>query len=670
MGGGGPSGGYAYSTTWNQLESRASAGCTWCKLVFATRADADLESSKADTPLAIVVGSQGCLRSVNSPNGVQDVSVFIDGELHFLGYVYTTASKSGRRMSFLRTIIEPCRLDDPLAAHIILRDRILDVGSSAALSLARACIEECTRRHQRCVPPPVPPPLLPTRLIDCSNLDKLRLTDTLGERGTYLALSYVWGEPQPHSTTTSNISAYKQHIDSMHLPQTILDAVRVTNALGFRYLWADTLCIIQDSVEDQANEIARMRHIYRDAYCTVIASNATRVGLGFLQNRPAAPLTEYGTFSRDLALPFVCPPAEDAGLQSSTPIQVGELHVSPVWTYSDPVEQPLAQYDPSSEPISRRGWCMQEYLMSSRALVFASHTLQFHCQTSSLNVGGSFNDDFPGQQRLPDVLFLQDPPVVERGSKQWTEVRSAWQAVVRNYTARSVTKPSDKLIACGGISEEFQRVLRTDYLAGLWRDTLLGDLLWSKRTDVDIPRPKDYRAPTWSWAAVDGRVEAGAPDVKTHDTVHVAEVIRCEVVLQHDQLPFGGVTAGTLVLRTPLIRCSWNIETPNYLLRVGSLPDRDALASADDDEEVDVEVEQIGIGYLDSEDDADIQGVWAIPIHWSENIMAGLVITLDLTDLHRGGERVYRRIGFYETSANAGPVDWVKTLPMVDIALV
>jgi transposase len=69
----------------------------------------------------------------------------------------------------------------------------------------------------------------------------------------------------------------------------------------------------------------------------------------------------------------------------------------------------------------------------------------------------------------------------------------AWQTVVGDYIQRSVTVPSNKLVA-----EEFQRILRTEYFAGLWRDTLLGDLLWNEHTGTHIPRPAAYRAPSWS----------------------------------------------------------------------------------------------------------------------------------------------------------------------------
>ncbi|KAI0350133.1 HET-domain-containing protein [Trametes cingulata] len=640
-------GGFSYSSSWADLESRAGAGCRWCQLISATREDDD--DSKASCPLNIVVGTQAALRYQGTPQGTQDLSVFVNGTLRFFGYVYTHA-------------------DNPAGAHIVARDRILDVGSPHSLALAKKCLAECVQGHRRCVPPPVsPPPVLPTRLVDCTDPGHPRLVSTEGTRGTYVALSYVWGEAQPHSTTKANISAYTHGIDSACLPKTIRDAIAVTHALGIRFLWADTLCIIQDSSEDQQREIGRMRHIYRDAYLTIIAASAGRVSEGFLQDRSPAPPTEHGTFSRDITLPFICPcPGVSA---DNSPAQVGEVLISPIWTYPDPPDQPLAQYNPASEPISGRGWCMQEYLMSARALLFASHTLQYRCLTATQNVGGAYHDTFY-ERRLPDVLFLADSLPIKHGSKEWEVVRKAWQEVVADYTQRSISVSSDKLVACGGIAEEFARVLRSDYLAGLWRDTLLGDLLWSKRAGSDLPRPTTYRAPSWSWAAVDGRVEAGARDVRCHEGTAVASVIRCEVTLKHAVLPYGEVAAASLLLRTPLIRCAWNVEEPNYLLRLPSAEEiRSHTSSLSNEDEVDVE--RIGIGYLDSEDDKGVQDVWVAPIHWNDVLMAGLV--LERVDSHTGSERgrkAYRRIGMYNTHAAAGPTAWVRELPLLEIEVV
>lgn len=128
-----------------------------------------------------------------------------------------------------------------------MRSPILDVGSPRALSLARACVDECVRGHEHCIKfSTSSDPDLPTRVIDCANPARPRLLPTGGRRGRYLTLSYVWGGDQLHKTIMANISAYECGIDLSLLPATIRDAIHVTQALGFEYLWVDSLCIIQD----------------------------------------------------------------------------------------------------------------------------------------------------------------------------------------------------------------------------------------------------------------------------------------------------------------------------------------------------------------------------------------------------------------------------------------
>ncbi|KAI0653356.1 heterokaryon incompatibility protein-domain-containing protein [Cubamyces menziesii] len=134
---------------------------------------------------------------------------------------------------------------------------------------------------------------LPTRLIDCSDLECLRIIEASPDmRGTYIALSYVWGEDQPHRTTEMNLSSYKVKIDPAILPRTILDAIHVTRALGIYLLWIDSLCIVQDSEKDLHHELARMRDVYRHAYLTIDAASAAKVSEGFLQDWDLNPMPD------------------------------------------------------------------------------------------------------------------------------------------------------------------------------------------------------------------------------------------------------------------------------------------------------------------------------------------------------------------------------------------
>jgi hypothetical protein len=58
------------------------------------------------------------------------------------------------------------------------------------------------------------------------------------------------GGDQFTKTTKETISQYQFGIKTSDLGQTLQDAVRVTLSLGLRFLWVDSLCIIQDDPQD------------------------------------------------------------------------------------------------------------------------------------------------------------------------------------------------------------------------------------------------------------------------------------------------------------------------------------------------------------------------------------------------------------------------------------
>ncbi|KAI0655306.1 heterokaryon incompatibility protein-domain-containing protein, partial [Cubamyces menziesii] len=421
---------------------------------------------------------------------------------------------------------------DPASQWIKGRILIPHVGAPYAMSMAKACIEECVRTHTECqaiTPYPVGTAPLPTRLIDCSNPDCLRIVETKpGMRGSYVALSYVWGEAQPHRTTKANIANYKMRIPSTILPQTIRDAVWVTRALRIGLLWIDSICIIQDSEKDIHYELGRMRDVYRHAFLTIDAGSAARVSDGFLQVRRLNP-------EPSACLPFILPSHDHRVDQSASNTRVGMTY----WVRSD-------------DPLKFRAWCLQERLLSTRSLVFTSQTLQLRCHTHTQNVGGAYHDGLNDVPRLPEAI-LRPTRHILRGSGEWKEICHRWRNIVGDYTQRSLSNPSDKLVALSALAELFAPTLGPDYLAGLWRDTLLYDLLWMPRlTSVARPIQRYTQAPSWSWASFDGGVEF--PNRLGSGRV-LAKVIKCTVKLQNKNLPFGQVAGGSLVLNSRLIPC-------------------------------------------------------------------------------------------------------------------
>jgi hypothetical protein len=533
---------------------------------------------------------------------------------------------------------------------------LLAVNTPEAIRLALQAIEDCTSHHKRC--PSIRDHVLPTRLIDCDDPLRPKLVTTANHTGRYVALSYVWGEPQPHSTITRNIVSYQSGIGSSILPQTIKDAISLTHALGFRYLWADTLCIIQDSDDDKAQEIARMRAIFRDAHLVIVAASATKVSEGFLQDRLRSTPT-------DIALSFQLPNG-----------QVGSFCLSIIWKNGDNPEDSLVKYNPSTEPINKRGWCLQEYVLAPRALVFASHTLQYHCQTSVINLGNAYHEQ-ARNRRLPDIVFALDPdmnadkdqrPSLSTTTKEWLEIREGWFDALVDYTQRSVTVSNDKLVAFAGVAEQFYRVWGTPYLAGLWQETLFEDLFWHKRPggSEDLPRPAQYRAPTWSWASVDGGVEAALKKWNASDERSGrCEILSCDVTLENPQIPFGRVTSGTLVLRAALVKSTWTPhERQNYVYAVIP-PD-----TADDSAPSSSEQECIGTAWIDSMDDACLEEVWAVPLMWTKPIqMTGLVVALAHTSTANDTLPRYRRLGFLRTHAMAEELDWIDRFDPVEIVI-
>ncbi|PBK81232.1 hypothetical protein ARMGADRAFT_813507 [Armillaria gallica] len=148
--------------------------------------------------------------------------------------------RAGRHLEdyIYRNILQ--KLDDPAARFIRDREVFYDVDSPKSYNLIKKCIDECSR-HDRCPPPRHRGVRLLTRVIDCADEDQPRLFFGQGTEGNYVALSYVWGENQPHCTKATNLDSYTEAIPLQNIPQTISDAITVTRKLGLRFLWVGVL---------------------------------------------------------------------------------------------------------------------------------------------------------------------------------------------------------------------------------------------------------------------------------------------------------------------------------------------------------------------------------------------------------------------------------------------
>ncbi|THU87280.1 HET-domain-containing protein [Dendrothele bispora CBS 962.96] len=433
--------------------------------------------------------------------------------------------------------------DDPAAKFIPDRDIFPDVDSNLAYDLIKKRVFECSH-HEQCSPPQRAH--LPTRVIDCLDPSQPRLFITNGIEGYYLALSYVWGEHQPNRLKNENFDSYIQRIPAKEIPKTIMDAITVTHKLGFRYLWVDSYCILQDSEDDKAREIAQIPHIFRHSYVTIIGACAHKVSDGFLHDRRPT-VGNLKLSSGETLLPFRCP---DGNIGTMRLVMGGNL-------------------SPIPEPVDERAWCLEERTLSPRRLIYATHTLMYECQTTHNNINDAPNyvplcgtEDIP---RLPNDLFLRPPSVslnsnLSSSSSSSDEITQAWYNIVTMYTQRTLTSAKDRLNALAGIAEQFHHFWpNSRYFAGLWEHQLPAGLLWDNNLlgGKCRRRPDVCHAPSWSWASRDGEVVMRW----CRNDGMFCTVIHLDVRPHKEVNPFGEVeVGGSLVLETILQQARWVVD--------------------------------------------------------------------------------------------------------------
>lgn len=156
---------------------------------------------------------------------------------------------------------------------------------------------------------------------------------------------------------------------------------------------------------------------------------------------------------------------------------------------------------------------------------------------------------------MPEELPKGDPMV-----KAWDEATpklssieergkyGLWRQMLSRYTRCEATMPSDKLIAISGLTKEFAQLFNDECVAGLWRKNLVNELLWQKMISnvAHGTRPKEYRAPSWSWASIDMDVKFVQDDeLEERDYVEILDV---------DVKPAGSDATGAVESASILLR--------------------------------------------------------------------------------------------------------------------
>ncbi|KAF2251085.1 HET-domain-containing protein [Trematosphaeria pertusa] len=358
-----------------------------------------------------------------------------------------------------------------------------DTGS--LVTLIRRWMEECRTAHDVCNPlrgdhGHHPEPELPTRVLDVTEAQSsgtVRLWETNKARHHYIALSHRWGGSTPIKTLQDN---YNQRLDGFsfsQLPQTFQDACTVACKLGIRYVWIDSLCIIQDSTEDWRREAARMGDVYKNATLTFAATAAQNSDAGFLRSRHLAGHAQIPVNSHQDGM-------------------TGDLVYLDLGTYRN------LRDDVDNRELNHRGWVLQERVLAPRTLHFSHTQVYWECWTHQLREDGQQpRRQKPKSQTFPTLL---SPSSTSKSTL--SETPKQWFQLLEAYTASELTFQSDKLVAIGGLVQRLGSQTGQKFIRGLWGDSFYEGLLWVRSTPQSLERIPEAEAPSWSWASWNGAV--------------------------------------------------------------------------------------------------------------------------------------------------------------------
>lgn len=360
------------------------------------------------------------------------------------------------------------------------------------LILPKTWLSNCLKHHDRCNALETSNDYTsPTRLIEISSTVPCLVMLEGDTKVKYAALSHCWGGHQPITTTLNNIENHRSAIPLPSMPKTFQDAILVTQQLGINYIWVDSLCIIQDSASDWANEAARMASVYSGALFTIAAVWGSNGTCGCFHDRlPPLTITIH----------------EKRKIGTHITNATGHMYLRPV---------PEPRRYVGEAILNTRAWTLQEIVLSRRTILFAEDQMYWFCTSLYESEDGLESmDPVPA----PALNLPSLGPVARNGDQSKDLLYESWQITMNSYSSRNLTKGKDKFAALAGITEFFGSVIEDEAVAGLWKGDLGRGLMWKvpagKHGEKDEEVAASLGVPSWSWVKVKGPVDTSVADTK------------------------------------------------------------------------------------------------------------------------------------------------------------
>jgi hypothetical protein len=223
---------------------------------------------------------------------------------------------------------------------------------------------------------------LPHRILDVRRVnedeDAIRLVETeidnVERKGQYVALSHRWPtNPKDHFMTTRSVLEERKRVIKVEdMPANYRDAVIVARRLEIRYLWIDSLCIVQDEPEDWEREAALMGSIYHNSTITVMAATS------LTENKKNTGRSEQKVdYSRAGFL------GERKGLKDTRRVRL--KYVDEKWKetedYWEVIDNANLRRLNKESVLFTRGWVMQEEMLPRR-IIYSPGQMKWVCVIS------------------------------------------------------------------------------------------------------------------------------------------------------------------------------------------------------------------------------------------------------------------------------------------------
>ncbi|KAK3385323.1 heterokaryon incompatibility protein-domain-containing protein [Podospora didyma] len=424
---------------------------------------------------------------------------------------------------------------------IITQREIQPADSPRNLRLLRNWLDECRMHHPKCrrgsysgqtFDDASCSTALPFRVIDVGSTDNPethpRLVTTHHNiAGRYLTLSHCWGKVQPTKTTKATLDSWHVALPWAELSTTFRDAIRLTRDLGERFLWIDSLCIVQDDPVDLDTQIQLMGVIFEGSYCTIAATDA--------KGTDGSLLTDQGLF---LSGPWSTKHARLLLRKGPSPLPTenqnnnndpDNVKIARKWLEHEEVEKvsvpnefhevildesPVHAGTPTLQLQQKawhsRGWVFQERELTRRCIFFAQDHLMWRCsrywETEQTGVP---------ERRMTYTTGDLDTPNTFGGYNAHDldyNLRLLWEGCVQNYSATRLTYISDKHKALRGLEERlttrFDVIFRFGIMDFGHKETVLRQLLWmpASAQGKSLKGDPHFSCPSWSWMIIDGPV--------------------------------------------------------------------------------------------------------------------------------------------------------------------